>query len=104
MVKKRSVDEVIEEKPVEEEFDYTQMIVDGALPYQIGGQGEGYLQSLEDEDWFKVTPEKTGIYEFKFPNMKKNEFPLMEVYQLVEELHYAYSMFGAFNGEKKKPV
>ena len=98
-----TVDDVIAEEPAAEEFDYTQMIVDGALPYQIGGQGEGYLQSLEDEDWFKVTPEVTGIYELKFPNMKKNEFPLMEVYQLVEG-STAYSMFGAFNEEKEKPV
>ena len=54
--KEGTVDERNEEVPVEEEFDYTQMIVDGALPYQIGGQGEGYLQSLEDEDWFTGNP------------------------------------------------
>ena len=48
----------------------------------------------------QVTPETTGIYELKFPNMKKNEFPLMEVYQLVEGSN-TYNMFGAFNGKKK---
>ena len=103
--KEESVDEVITEEPLEEEFDYTQMIIDGALPYQIGDQGEGYLQALEDEDWYSVTPEKTGIYEFKFPKMKQNELPMIEVYQLVEEPNMN-NMFGAFaeGEEEEEPV
>ena len=103
--KEESVDEVMTEKSLEEEFDYTQMIIDGALPYQIGAQGEGYLQALEDEDWFSVTPEKTGIYEFKFPKMKQNELPMIEVYQLVKEPNMN-NMLGAFaeGEEEDEPV
>ena len=41
-----------------EENDYFQMVQDGALDYQIGEKGKGYLQSLEDEDWYRVTPDE----------------------------------------------
>ena len=68
-----------------EENDYFQMVQDGALHYGIGEKGKGYLQSLEDEDWYRVTPDETGIYEMKFSGMQATELPMMEIYQLVDE-------------------
>lgn len=59
-------------------------IREGSRPYEIGGNGEGYLQMMEDEDWFAVTPEETGIYEFDIAS-KHTNVPLIEVYEIVEE-------------------
>ncbi|WP_066290239.1 S8 family peptidase [Bacillus sp. FJAT-29937] len=71
------------EQPAEE-FDYVQMIKDGALPYQINDEATGYLQTLEDEDWFSVTPEENGIYEF---TLEKNNatVPMFGIYQVRTE-------------------
>ncbi|ESU34192.1 hypothetical protein G3A_02220 [Bacillus sp. 17376] len=66
------------------EQEFLNMVIEGSQPYEIGGEGEGYLQMMEDEDWFAVTPEETGIYEFDFINENSN-VPLMEVYEIVEE-------------------
>ena len=74
-----------EEEGQTEENDYFQMVQDGALDYQLGEKGKGYLQSLEDEDWYRVTPDETGIYEMKFSGMKVTDLPMMEIYQLVDE-------------------
>ncbi|WP_336883225.1 S8 family peptidase [Priestia koreensis] len=52
-----------------------------ALPYKLGEtNAEGYIQSLEDEDWFAITPERTAIYDFTFN--KDGNVPMFEVYKL----------------------
>lgn len=69
----------------EEEDEYEQMIrmiQESALSYGIGETASGYLQMLEDEDWFALTPGETGIYEFTFNN---GNLPMMEMYEIVEE-------------------
>ncbi|MFE8701717.1 S8 family serine peptidase [Cytobacillus sp. FJAT-54145] len=68
----------------EEEVDFTQLLKDGALPYEIGSVGTGSLQRFEDEDWFGVTPTETGIYEFSLLN-KNSTNPMMEIYQIRED-------------------
>ncbi|WP_313800946.1 S8 family peptidase [Cytobacillus sp.] len=70
--------------PQEEEFDYVQTIKDGAQPYKIGDSGTGYLQTLEDEDWFSFTPEENGIYEFLLSD-KDASIPMLGIYQVREE-------------------
>ncbi|MEF7566048.1 S8 family peptidase [Bacillus infantis] len=71
---------IFEEYSPDEEFDYVQTIKDGALPSGIGQAVTGYLQSMEDEDWYSITPEETGIYEFNFDD--KSNLPLVEIYQI----------------------
>lgn len=70
--------------PQEEEFDYVQAIKDGALPYKIGDSATGYLQTLEDEDWFSFTAEESGIYEFILSD-KDASIPMLGIYQVKEE-------------------
>ncbi|MBP2242276.1 hypothetical protein J2Z40_002850 [Cytobacillus eiseniae] len=68
----------------EEEFDYVQMIKDGAQSYEVGGTATGYLQTLEDEDWFSFTPDENGIYEFLLSD-KDASIPMLGIYQIKEE-------------------
>ncbi|MBY0123509.1 S8 family serine peptidase [Bacillus sp. S/N-304-OC-R1] len=70
--------------PVEEEIDYTEVIKNNALPYNINDEATGYLQSLEDEDWFTVTPGETGIYEFTL-DAKDTTVPIFSMYQIRKE-------------------
>ncbi|EIJ80471.1 peptidase S8 and S53 subtilisin kexin sedolisin [Bacillus methanolicus PB1] len=75
---------IVESGKPEEEIDYVEMIKNGSRPYGIGNEASGYLQMFEDEDWFAVTPQETGIYEFV---LSKNEasIPMMEIYKIQEE-------------------
>ncbi|GGB43373.1 S8 family peptidase [Fictibacillus barbaricus] len=69
----------------DEEDEYEQMIrmiQENARSYEIGNQASGYLQMMDDEDWFAVTPEQTGIYDFTFN--KSGNIPMMEMYEMVE--------------------
>ncbi|MED3573624.1 S8 family peptidase [Cytobacillus praedii] len=75
---------LISSEPSEEEFDYVQMIKDGAQAYKIGDSATGYLQTLEDEDWFSFTPEENGIYEFILSD-KEASIPMLGIYQVKEE-------------------
>jgi cell wall-associated protease len=63
--------------------DYVAAIQDMALPYKIGGAASGYLQTFEDEDWFKLEPSETGIYQFNMLN--STDIPMLEIYQVVQE-------------------
>ncbi len=70
----------------DEEDEYERMlreIQESALGYKIGERASGYLQMFEDEDYFKVTPNETGIYDFSFN--KNGSIPMMEMYEMVEE-------------------
>lgn len=59
-----------------------EMIRGNARPYELGSTGDGFLQSFEDQDWFKVTPTATGIYELNLGGLK--DIPLVEVYKIGE--------------------
>ncbi|OMF61523.1 alkaline serine protease [Paenibacillus sp. FSL R5-0490] len=72
------------EEEAETEPDFTEILKEGAQPFKMDEKGEGYIQTLEDEDWFSVVPDETGIYEFKFDD-KKGQVPLMEIYRIKEE-------------------
>lgn len=76
--------ELLLQETEEEEFDYVQMVKDGSQSYKIGESATGYLQTLEDEDWFTVTPDEMGIYQFA---LSKNEatVPMFGIYQVKEE-------------------
>lgn len=55
-----------------------------ALPYTIGTNVQGYLQTTIDQDWYKVSPiTTTGIYQFDLPTPTTN-LPLVELYEIVE--------------------
>ncbi|WP_409973245.1 S8 family peptidase [Bacillus sp. Bva_UNVM-123] len=76
--------ELLLQETEEEELDYVQLVKDGSLPYGIGESATGYLQTLDDEDWFAVTPKEMGIYQF---TLSKNEatVPMFSIYQVKEE-------------------
>jgi len=76
--------ELLQQETGEEEFDYVQTVKDGALSYKIGDSATGYLQTLEDEDWFSVKPTEMGVYQF---NLSKNDatVPIFSIYQVKVE-------------------
>ena len=77
--------EVLNASDMENEYDqYIKMIKDESAPYSLGENVSGYLQMLEDEDWFKLSPSDTGIYQFNFKEAAAN-IPMAEVYRIVEE-------------------
>ncbi|WHY92352.1 S8 family serine peptidase [Neobacillus cucumis] len=47
--------------------DYYQSILDGAVSSPAGKTLVGYLQTLDDEDWYEIKPSKTGIYQYSLP-------------------------------------
>lgn len=59
-----------------------EMIRGNARPYEIGGKGEGFLQSFSDEDWFSLTPTSNSILELKLDQL--TDVPLVEVYRVGE--------------------
>lgn len=65
------------------EDEFLRMLKDGALPYQAGEKADGYLQMMEDEDWFQTTPSETGIYQFAFSE-KGFTVPMMNIYKNIE--------------------
>lgn len=75
-----------EEGSVEEaefgEYKFIKTLEESAQLYTIGGNAQGFLQSLDDEDWFTVTPAETGIYKFDFSG---KEVPSAEVYRVKKE-------------------
>jgi cell wall-associated protease len=73
--------------------DYFSNIEAISKPYMVGQTAEGYLQYMGDEDWFQITPAKTGIYEF---NLTASDLPIMEIFQpmtLTNEKGEKYSTF-----------
>jgi hypothetical protein len=60
--------------------DWTQRILDSALPYKNGNQVTGYFQYSGDEDWYAFRPSKKAIYEFVFMANHEHEIPVIEIY------------------------
>ena len=54
-----------------------------ALPYEIGGKLEGYLQNNMDQDWYKLNTTSAGIYQFDLPTPATN-IPFVELYEIAE--------------------
>ena len=54
-----------------------------ALPYEIGGTVQGYLQNTMDQDWYIVNTTNAGIYQFDLPTPATN-MPIVELYEIVE--------------------
>ncbi|MGE8203691.1 S8 family peptidase [Heyndrickxia sp. NPDC080065] len=69
---------------VENPVDYYQRILDGAIPYSVGESKSGYLQTVRDEDWYKINLKETGIYEFTLPEPKTGK-PYFEIYRFVKD-------------------
>lgn len=55
-----------------------------ALPYELGGTIQGYLQNARDEDWFKLDSSNSGIYQFQLPTPTEG-VPIIELYEVVKE-------------------
>ncbi|MBK3495759.1 S8 family serine peptidase [Viridibacillus sp. YIM B01967] len=55
-----------------------------ALPYELGGTIQGYLQNATDEDWFKLDSSNAGIYQFQLPTPTEG-IPTVELYEVVKE-------------------
>ena len=55
-----------------------------ALPYEIGGSLQGYLQNTMDQDWYKLNTTNAGIYQFDIPT-PANNVPNVQLYELVED-------------------
>ncbi|KOO37216.1 S8 family peptidase [Priestia koreensis] len=66
-----------------EEEQFLKDLQAGAQPHKLGEtNAKGYIQSLEDEDWFAITPERTAIYDFTFN--KDENVPMFEIYRLAQ--------------------
>lgn len=55
-----------------------------ALPYQLGGSAQGYLQNTEDQDWFKVNLTTNGVYKFNIPTPTSN-IPYVTLFEVVKD-------------------
>lgn len=75
--------------------EYLSRIESSARPYVIGETSDGYLQYLGDEDWFQITPSKTGIYEFSLNSSSDNS--VLEIYQLVTQKDTLGNEYTYFN-------
>ena len=67
----------------EEEEKRIALLETVALPYEIGGSLQGYLQNSMDQDWYKLNPTSAGIYQFDIPTPSK-DIPIVELYELAE--------------------
>ncbi|WP_282154534.1 S8 family serine peptidase [Cytobacillus gottheilii] len=45
--------------------EYSQMIMDAAIPFAENEANTGYLQTMGDEDWYAFTPEQSGLFDVK---------------------------------------
>lgn len=61
---------------------YLQTILDNAIPSNIGQSIKGYIQTPGDEDWYKIKPSQTGIYQFSLPNDDSDK-PYVEIIQVI---------------------
>lgn len=52
-----------------------------AIPYDMGGTIQGYLQNPMDQDWYKLNPASGGIYQINIPTPSKNT-PAVELYEV----------------------
>lgn len=66
-----------------EELDHIEMIESGSQPYELGQEASGYLQMMEDEDWFSVTAAENGIYRFNISD-KADNMPSIEIFTIKE--------------------
>lgn len=66
-----------------EEQQWMRRLMESARPFDLNGKAEGFLQGQGDEDWFKVTPTKTGVYQFNLGG-KEEDWPLIYVYKVQE--------------------
>ncbi|WP_316570484.1 S8 family serine peptidase [Neobacillus sp. YIM B06451] len=69
------------------EDEFLRMIQESSQPYMVGNQAGGYLQMMEDEDWFQTTPSETGIYQFAFSE-KGFTVPLISIFKIIEDKDY----------------
>lgn len=81
-----------EENP---ELEYLMMVQENARPYSIGKRADGYLSTFEDEDWFALSPQETGVYEFTISN--SGNVPWFEIYKLETEKNDEGEEFTWFN-------
>jgi subtilisin family serine protease len=66
----------------EEELDMVSLVREMAPEYDLEEGTTGYLQTMDDEDWFKLTPSANGVYEFDFSN--SGAVPIVEIVKVVE--------------------
>jgi subtilisin family serine protease len=59
-------------------------IKEAALEFVIGDKKEGYFQTSEDQDWFKITADKTAIYQFSM-NQADTLLPNMTIFAYDEK-------------------
>ncbi|WP_059172229.1 S8 family serine peptidase [Bacillus sp. FJAT-27445] len=69
------------------EDEFLRMVKEGSQPYEVGEQAGGYLQMMEDEDWFQTTPSETGIFQFAFSE-KGFTVPIISIYKIIEDKDY----------------
>ncbi|MET3696767.1 subtilisin family serine protease [Bacillus oleivorans] len=66
------------------EDDYVTQIENAALPYEMGTEASGYLQMMDDEDWFAFEASTTGVYQFGLVSSPES-YPMMEIYEIATE-------------------
>lgn len=67
----------------EEESKFIEYLAAIAKPYEIASTLNGYLQNTGDQDWYKMNPTATGIYQFNLPTPTVN-VPFVSLYEVIE--------------------
>jgi hypothetical protein len=66
-------------------------IKEAALEFDIDDTKEGYFQTSEDQDWFKITADKTAIYQFSI-NQTDTLMPNMTIFAYDEKNDTLYEV------------
>ncbi|MEK4758747.1 S8 family peptidase [Viridibacillus sp. FSL E2-0187] len=66
----------------EDDSERINLLESVALPYELGGTIQGYLQNTMDQDWYKFNTSSAGIYQFQLPTPKEN-IPNLGLYEVI---------------------
>ncbi|MEN8701913.1 S8 family serine peptidase [Bacillus infantis] len=75
-------EQATKETGMEEEQNMASLIKEIALPVSTAGYTSGYLQQMEDQDWYRFTAESSGLYAADFS--RSRFVPSFEGYQIEE--------------------
>lgn len=68
----------------EDDSERINLLESVAIPYELGGTIQGYLQNTMDQDWYKLNTSSAGIYQFQLPTPKEN-IPNLGLYEVIKD-------------------
>jgi hypothetical protein len=66
--------------------EMTTKIKEAAIPFKENDSNKGYIQFMDDEDWYAFTPEEDAIFEVAFSTSKGYKTPGVDILKYDKEL------------------